>query len=66
MQPYIVQSALDARRADLVRQADAARLAARSGRRRRLRVSWLRERVATVGFGFRRTSRGRLTEEGVR
>jgi len=42
LQPYIVESALGARHADLVRRAEAARLAARPARRRRLSVAWLR------------------------
>jgi hypothetical protein len=36
VQPYILQQALEARHADLVRQADAGRLASRASRRRRL------------------------------
>jgi hypothetical protein len=42
IQPYIVQQRIEARHADLVRQADAARLAAASQRRRRLSVARLR------------------------
>jgi hypothetical protein len=55
LQPYIVESALDARRVDLVREADAARLAARS--RRRPSFAWLRVHLATGGSG---RIRGRL------
>jgi uncharacterized membrane-anchored protein len=49
LQPFIVESALDARRADLVREADAARLAARPRRRRSF--AWLRARLETGGSG---------------
>jgi len=49
LQPFIVESALDARRADLVREADAARLAARPRRRRSF--VWLRARLETGGSG---------------
>jgi len=40
MQPYILEQGIAARHADLVREADAARLAMRPSRRRRLLGSW--------------------------
>ena len=41
MQPYILEQGIAARHADLTREADAARLAKRSSRLRRLPGSWL-------------------------
>jgi hypothetical protein len=55
LQPFIVESALDARRADLFLEADAARLAARPPRLRSF--AWLNARLETGGSG---RIRGRL------
>jgi hypothetical protein len=41
MQPYILEQGIAARHSDLVREANAGRLARRSSRRRRLFGSWL-------------------------